>query len=113
MTDALDDLDQVLAAYRGDPIDNGDLVLITDQRLVQELAGFADIWDPHVRRTVAELLTTVGASEVAVAIARPDGELLLQDHALWADLRDELEGSGISLRRPVAVPARDGRRASA
>jgi hypothetical protein len=113
MTDALDDLDPVLASYRGDPIDNGDLLLITDQRLVQELAGFADVWAPHVRRAVADLLRATGATDVVVAIARPDEELLLQDHALWADLRDELEGSGIRLRPPVPLPARDGRRASA
>ncbi|MDX6219159.1 MAG: hypothetical protein QOJ48_840 [Frankiales bacterium] len=112
MTDALDDLDPVLASYRGDPIDNGDLVLITDQRLVQELAGFADVWAPHVRRAVADLLRATRATDVVVAIARPDDELLLQD-ALWADLRAELEGSGIRLRPPVPLPARDGRRASA
>ncbi|MCW2601609.1 MAG: hypothetical protein JWM02_3438 [Frankiales bacterium] len=96
---------KVLKAYREHPMCNGDVALLTDLAVVQEVEGLADHWDPVLRANIAHVLTEIGARELQIAIARPDAELLPQDHALWADLREELLGSAITVLPVVALPA--------
>ena len=105
MTDGLHDLARVIEIYSDDPLDNGDILLITDRRLIQECEAAADLWDPRVRAFVGELLASVDATEVALAVARPSGTLLPQDHAMWADLREDCAAAGIRLRDPIGLPA--------
>lgn len=95
----------VLAIYTKHPMMNGDVALLTDLDVVQEVEGLADHWDPVLRRNIAYLLREVGARELQVAIARPDAELLPQDHALWADLREELLDAPIRVLPLIALPA--------
>jgi hypothetical protein len=105
MTTPLDTLDRVLSGYREHPMRDGDVALITDLKVISEVERLADEWDPVLRRHTAYALRELGAREVLLAIARPDAVLRPQDHALWADLREELLGDDIHLRPPLAVPA--------
>jgi hypothetical protein len=101
----MEKLADVIRIYNEYPLDNGDMVVVTDSPVVQELERMADEWDPVIRRNVAHVLREIGATEVQLLFARPDAEMLPQDHAIWADLRDELDGSGITLHPPTALPA--------
>jgi hypothetical protein len=101
----MDNLDEVLALYREVPMDNGDAAIFTDLRVVHEVGGLADAWDPVLRRNIGWMLRDTGVREIALAIARPEAELLRQDHAMWADLREELHTSGITVRDPIGLPA--------
>ena len=101
----MEKLADVIRIYSEHPLDNGDLVVVTDAPVVQELERVADQWDPVIRRNVAYVLREIGVREVQLLFVRPDAEMLPQDHAIWADLRDELEGSGITLHPPTALPA--------
>lgn len=96
---------EVLSRYTDYPMLDGDIALLTDLKVVQEIEGLADHWEPRIRRNLAEGLRETGAQELQLAIARPGAELLPQDHALWADLREELLGSGIKVLPVVALPA--------
>jgi hypothetical protein len=96
---------EVLVAYDEHPMDDGDVALLTDLHVIQEIEGLADHWDPVLRRNVAHILREIGASEVVVAIARPGRELLPGDHALWADLREELLDARILVRPVIALDA--------
>jgi hypothetical protein len=101
----MENIDVVLEIYRSNPMLDGDVALLTDLQVVQEVEGLADHWDPVLRRNIAYVLREVGARELQVAIARPDAELLPQDHALWADLREELLDSPITVLPLLALPA--------
>lgn len=101
----MDGLDSCLAAYRDIPLDNGDAAIFTDCRMVHELDRLADLWDPVARQNVCFLLRETGAREVVLAVARPGAELLPQDYAMWADLREGLAPDGIVVRDPVGLPA--------
>jgi ubiquinone biosynthesis protein UbiJ len=101
----MENREQVLKAYRDHPLPAGDVVLITDLSVVQEVEGLADHWDADLRSKLARLLVEVGASELQVAIARPRADLLPQDHALWADLREELLGSPVRVLPLAALPS--------
>lgn len=96
---------KVRQIYVESPMRNGDVALVTDQKLIQEVAGLADNWDPLIRRNVAMVLREIEVRELVVAIARPDGELLDCDHAMWADLREELLGSEITVHPLEGLPA--------
>jgi hypothetical protein len=99
---------RVLAVYRDIPLDNGDAILICGggvEDVVQEIAGLADHWHPRVRDAVCGVLRDIDVGEVVVAIARPDAQLLPQDHALHADLAEELRDGPIRLHPLEALPA--------
>jgi ubiquinone biosynthesis protein UbiJ len=100
-----DDHPGILDSYREHPMRNGDVAVLTDLRVVQEVEGLADDWDPMVRTGLARILREIGATEVELAVARPDAQLLAQDHALWADLREELLGSQITVHPLIGLPA--------
>jgi hypothetical protein len=101
----MEKLEDILAAYRDSPMDNGDATIVTDLELVIEVGGMADLWDRVAGRNLCEVLRESGAQEIALAIARPESALLPQDHAMWADIREELHGSGIAIRDPIGLPA--------
>ena len=101
----MDDIEKVLEVYDDHPLRDGDVALLTDLEVVQEIEGLADEWDAELRRNIAYVLTEVGASELTVAVARRHKRLLPQDHALWADLREELLGSPIVVHPLRALPA--------
>lgn len=98
-------LELVLSSYNDDPLPDGDVVLLTDLSVVQEVEGLADHWDAVLRRNIAYVLREVGATELVVAIARRDRQLTPADHALWADLREELLDSSVTVRPLVALNA--------
>ena len=101
----MDDMQKVLAAYDDHPMQDGDVALLTDLKVIQEVAGLADHWDPVLRRNIASVLTEVGVTELVVGIARRDRQLHPEDHALWADLREELLDSPMTVHPLVALPA--------
>ena len=84
---------------------NGDVVLTVDGIELAVLEQFADVWDPVLRRNTAYVIRELGAREVRLQVARPDGVLLPQDHALWADLQEELVPDGIVLKGLTGLPA--------
>ncbi len=96
---------EAIAAYEEHPMDDGDVALLTDLAMIQEVEGLADQWDPVLRRNIAHILKEIGATEVVVAIARTGRQLLPSDHALWADLREELLDAQIVVRPVVALNA--------
>ncbi|MFN2537495.1 MAG: hypothetical protein ABR549_04995 [Mycobacteriales bacterium] len=100
------DADDALEVYRANPMSNGDVAFImAELRMVQEVQGLADAWDPVLRRNTGALLRELGVRELCLAVARPDAELLAQDHVMWAELQEELRGTGISLLPPQGLPA--------
>lgn len=101
----MDKWSEIRAVYTDIPLENGDALIVTDLSAIQQVDGLADHWDPTVRRFVVKILTEMDVREVRLAIARPGAELLPQDHALWADLREELLGSGIRVLAPEGLPA--------
>lgn len=101
----MESYEHVVKAYTDYPTGNGDVLILTDDKIVQEVTGLADQWDPVLRRNIAEVLREVGVSEVALLVARPEGIPLPQDHAMWADLRDELQGSAIVVHPLEGLPA--------
>ncbi len=101
----MENLEYVLATYAEHPMRAGDVALLTDLKVVQEIEGLADHWDPVLRRNVAYVLREIGATEVLLAVARPGGTPLPQDHALWADLREELLDSPITIHPLRGLPA--------
>ncbi len=98
-------LEEVLSIYNDDPLPDGDVLLLTDLSVVQEVEGLADHWDAVLRRNIADVLREVGATELVVAIARRDQQLKPADHAIWADLREELLDSEVTVRPLVALNA--------
>ena len=83
---------------------DGDAVLVIDDAVCMELQGLADHWDARIRRNLADILSTTCTS-VVLAVARKHGDLHPQDHAMWADLREELLGSSVTLLPLRGLPA--------
>ena len=101
---SMTDLEKVLHIYNEHPMTNGDVALVLDGGRVVEIAELADHWDPSLRNNLAYTLRGT-AKSVQLAISRPDGELLDTDHALWADLREELLGAPITVLPLLALKA--------
>lgn len=101
----MDNLDTVLQVYDDHPMRDGDVALLTDLSVIQEVEGLVDQWDAELRRNIAYVLTEVGARELHVAVARRGRRLRPEDHAMWADLREELLGSPIRVHPLLALPA--------
>jgi len=98
------DLAPALSAYQDYPMDNGGMAVFLDAGIVVEIEGGADDWGADLTQHLAASLAQVG-SDAQLAIARPGAELLGSDHALWADLREELLGSPVQLLPLLALPA--------
>jgi hypothetical protein len=94
-----------LRIYADHPLDDGDAVLLLDDTVCLELAGLADNWDDERRRSTVHVLRETTSSRVAVAIARPGGDLKRGDFQLWRDLHAELRDSEIALLPVRALPA--------
>ena len=109
----MDDLDAVLAIYRDHPMDNGDAVAFLDHKLAVEMEGVADQWDPQLRDSISAALEGSGTKELALAVCRPDGVPLPQDHAMWADLRERCFALGIRVEPLIGLPSAERTRASA
>lgn len=93
-----------LRVYDEHPMPNGDVAILLDGGRVLEVAELADHWDPQLRSNLAYTLRSA-AQSVQLAISRPGGELLDTDHALWADLREELLGAAVTLLPLLALKA--------
>jgi hypothetical protein len=91
--------------YVDHPLDNGDAIVVTDAKVVVQFDALGDRWDPALRRNVAFVLKHMEVKEVLLAVARPEADLLPQDHAMWADLREELLGTSITVHPPHGLPA--------
>jgi hypothetical protein len=101
-----DRVTDILQAYETYPMQDGDaVVLLVDQQVATEVEGLANVWDPTVRRNLAQVLRELDVREVVVGIARQDKALQDDDHLLATELREELAGSGITVRPLVALPA--------
>jgi len=109
----MDDLDAVLTIYRDHPMDNGDVVAFLEGRIALELESLADRWDPTLRDSVCAAVAGSGTTELAIAVCRPEGVPLAQDHAMWADLREACFSLGIRVQPLIGLPAAEQRRASA
>lgn len=90
------EIETVLRIYDEFPMANGDVAVLLDGGRVLEITELADQWDPELRHNLAYTLRGTAAS-VQLAISRPGGELLDTDHALWADLREELLDSEVDV----------------
>lgn len=98
------DIEKVLRVYDEHPMQGGDVALLLDGGRVVEIAELADHWDPQLRSNLAYTLRGTTQS-VQLAISRPSGELLDADHALWADLREELLDAPIKVLPLLALKA--------
>jgi hypothetical protein len=89
-------LPDVLQVYDDHPLDDGDAVLVLDDRVCLELEQLAAQWDERLRTNTAQVLRST-ATRAAVLIARPGGVLRDSDYQLWRDLHAELRGSEVDL----------------
>ena len=97
-------LAEVLQIYAENPMVEGDVALLLDDKRCVEVDRLAVEWDRQLCENTAYILREV-TSSVIVAIARPGGRLLPQDYQLWRDLHHELRGSAVDLRPLQALPA--------
>lgn len=105
VNDDRDPFAEAIAIYDEFPMNDGGVALLTDLAMIQQIDGLADEWDSVLRRNIAYVLKEIGVGEVVVAIARRGRQLLPADHALWADLREELLDTPIVVRPVVALDA--------
>ncbi len=99
-----ENLRKVLDLYTEDPLDDGDAVLLLDDRVCLEMAGLADHWDDVVRRNTAHVVRAT-ARRVVVAIARAGRDLHPEDFRLWRELHEDLRDSDVELLPVQALPA--------
>lgn len=97
-------LADVLRLYAEHPLDEGDAVLLLDDRVCLEIERLAIDWDDVLRRKTADVVRA-SARRLLVAIARPRGVLLDSDYQLWRDLHADLRGSQVDLMPVRALPA--------
>ena len=91
-----DRLPDVLQVYDDHPLDDGDAVLVLDDRVCLEIEQLAAEWD-HVLRTSTAHIVRSTATRAAVLIARRGGVLHDSDYQLWRDLHAELRGTDVDL----------------
>ena len=104
MTLEPDRLAELLEIYADDPLENGDALLVLDDRVCLEIEGLADHWDHVLRRNTASVVRETSTS-VLVLIARTGAELLDTDYQLWRDLHADLRDSDVQLLPVRALPA--------
>jgi hypothetical protein len=96
--------EQALRVYREAPLQDGDAVVLLDQKVCLELEQLAAEWDDVVRRNLLDVLTHT-AARVLVAVAR-DGEVLQPgDYQLWCDLHVGLREADVELLPIRVLPA--------
>lgn len=100
----MDELADILAVYDDHPMSDGDAVLLLDQKVALEVEGLADNWCAELREGIAQAVRAHSRS-VQLAVARPQRVLRPGDHALWADLREELLGDGVEVLPVFALNA--------
>ena len=88
--------ENMLAHYEAEPMQPGDVALLLDDGVCMEVEGLADHWSANIRRNLATMLRP-NCARVLIAVARPERQLLASDHVLWAEMREELLGSGVEL----------------
>jgi hypothetical protein len=96
--------ERALDVYRDVPLQDGDAIVLVDQKVCLELEQLAAEWDEVLRRKLLDVLTRT-AARVLVAVAR-DGEVLQpSDYQLWRDLHAGLRGADIELLPIRVLPA--------
>ena len=98
------ELSKVLSIYEDDPMEDGDAVLLLDNKVCLELEGLADHWDAELRASTVGILRET-ARAVLVAVARPHGVLLPGDYRLWRDLHADLREDDVTVLPLRALPA--------
>jgi hypothetical protein len=98
-------LAELLCVYADHPLENGDAVLVLDDKVACEIEGLADHWDDVLRRNTARVVVGSTSARVLVLIARPDGVLQDSDYQLWRDLHADLRDSVVQLLPVRALPA--------
>ncbi len=91
-----DRLAELLQIYNDDPLDDGDAVLLLDDKVCLELEQLATEWDHVLRSNTADLPRST-ATRVLVLIARPGGVLRHDDYQLWRDLHADLRSTDVQL----------------
>jgi hypothetical protein len=97
-------LAELLCVYADRPLENGDAVLVLNDKVCFEVEGLADHWDDVLRRRTAEVVRSTSV-RVLVLIARPEGVLQDSDYQLWRDLHADLRDSVVQLLPVRALPA--------
>lgn len=100
-------IEAMMRIYAENPLRDGDVALLLDDRLCVEVEELAAQWDDVLRRNTAQILRE-SASRVVVAIARVDAELLPSDYELWRELHHDLRDTGVELLPLRAMPAACG-----
>lgn len=96
--------EQALRVYRDARLQDGDAVVLLDQKVCLELEQLAAEWDDVLRRNLITVLANTTA-RVLVAVAR-DGEMLQPgDYQLWRDLHAGLREADVELLPIRALPA--------
>ncbi len=93
---AADRLAELLQIFNDDPLDDGDAVLLLDDKVCLELEQLATEWDHVLRSNTADLPRST-ATRVLVLIPWPGGVLRHDDYQLWRDLHADLRGTDVQL----------------
>ena len=97
-------LAEILSIYTDHPLDEGDAVLLLDDKVCLEIEQLATEWDDVLRHKTAQVVRS-SASRALVHIARPDGVLRDSDYQVWRDLHADLRDSDVDLLPVRALPA--------
>ena len=97
-------LAEVISIYTDHPLEDGDVVLLLDDKVCMEIEQLATEWDDVLRRNLAQVVRST-STRVLVLIARPDGVLRDSDYQVWRDLHAELRDSDVELLPVRALPA--------
>ncbi len=95
-TQPADRLEDVIRIYNDNPLDDGDAVLLLDDKVCLEIQQLAAEWDEVLRSNTANLLRS-SATRALVLIARPGGVLRDSDYQLWRDVHADLRNCDVQL----------------
>lgn len=95
---------QALRVYADDPMEDGDAVLLLDEKVCLELEQLANEWEDDVPPLLVDLLAQQ-AQRVLVAVARDGEQLLPSDYALWRRLHAGLRDLDVDLLPLRVLPA--------
>lgn len=104
MTEAADPVDDALRIYGEHPLEDGDAVLLLNDKVCVEVEQLAAEWDEQLRHNTVHILRAT-ADRVLVLIARPQGVLRDSDYQLWRELHADLRDSDVQLLPVRALPA--------
>ena len=96
--------EQALRVYLDAPLQDGDAVLLLDQKVCLELEQLTEGWDEVIRRNLIHMLSQA-AARVLVAVARDGSVLRPSDYQVWRELHAGLREADVELLPLRALPA--------